>query len=213
MSSRARPEGWRRWLNPWTLILLGVWIFVLVRLGPHLGAVVGIRSGEDLVPSFRYATLAGDTVSSTTLRGKVVLVNFWATWCPPCKIEMPLLQSMAARHAGAGLVVLGLSRDRGPASDVKVFLSERGITYPVAIVGREAEQAFGGVRGYPTSFLLDRSGRIRHAALGPLAMVSFEPAVRRLLAEAPDSSPVVSGVFPTGPSEVHPALAPWGLAP
>jgi cytochrome c biogenesis protein CcmG/thiol:disulfide interchange protein DsbE len=110
-------------------------------------------------------------------------VNFWATWCPPCKIEMPLLQSMADRHAGSGLVVLGLSRDRGPAADVQAFLAERAITYPVAIVGREAEQTFGGVRGYPTSFLLDRSGRIRHAALGPLAMVSFEPAVRRLLAE------------------------------
>jgi cytochrome c biogenesis protein CcmG/thiol:disulfide interchange protein DsbE len=184
MSSRARPDGWRRWLNPWTLILVGVWIFVLVRLGPHIGAIVGITSGEDLVPTFRYETLAGDTVSSAALRGNVVLVNFWATWCLPCKIEMPLLQSMAQRHAESGLIVLGLSRDRGPASDVRTFLADRGITYPVAIVGRDAEQAFGGVRGYPTSFLLDRSGRIRHAALGPLAMVSFEPAVRRLLAES-----------------------------
>jgi peroxiredoxin len=96
---------------------------------------------------------------------------------------MPLLQSIAERHAAAGLVVLGLSRDQGPAADVAAFLAERGITYPVAVVGREAEQAFGGVRGYPTSFLLDRTGQIRHAALGPLAMISFEPAVRRLLKE------------------------------
>jgi thiol-disulfide isomerase/thioredoxin len=145
--------------------------------------VVGIRSGEDLRPAFRYGTLAGDTVTSDGLRGRVVLVNFWASWCPPCKVEMPLLQSMAERHATAGLVVLGLSRDQGPAADVAAFLAQRGITYPVAVVGREAEQAFGGVRGYPTSFLLDRQGRIRHAALGPLAMISFEPAVRRLLKE------------------------------
>jgi len=173
----------RRWLHPWNLIFLAVLAFVLVRLGPHLGAVVGIRSGEDLVPAFRYTTLGGDTVSSEMLHGKVVLVNFWATWCPPCKVEMPLLQAMAERHAAAGLVVLGLSRDQGPASDVRAFLAERGITYPVAIVGRDAEQTFGGVRGYPTSFLLDRTGRIRHAALGPLAMLSFEPAVRRLLSQ------------------------------
>ena len=176
------PDGRvRRWLSPWNLVFLAVLAFALVRLGPHIGAVVGIRSGEDLRPAFRYGTLAGDTVTSDGLRGTVVLVNFWATWCPPCKVEMPLLQSMAERHAAAGLVVLGLSRDQGPPADVAAFLAERGITYPVAVVGREAEQAFGGVRGYPTSFLLDRQGRIRHAALGPLAMISFEPAVRRLL--------------------------------
>jgi peroxiredoxin len=98
---------------------------------------------------------------------------------------MPLLQQMAERHAEQGLVVLGLSRDLDGPDKVRAFLTERGITYPVAIVGSEAERLFGGVRGYPTSFLIDRSGRIRHKALGPLAMVSFEPAVRRLLAESP----------------------------
>ena len=187
MTTPATPthSGLRRWLHPWNLVFLAVLAFVLVRLGPHLGAVVGIRSGENFAPTFRYETLAGDTISSDDLHGKVVLVNFWATWCPPCKVEMPLLQAMAERHAAAGLVVLGLSRDHGPASEVRAFLAERGITYPVAIVGRDAEQTFGGVRGYPTSFLLDRAGRIRHAALGPLAMISFEPAVRRLLAEDP----------------------------
>lgn len=178
----ARP-GLRRWLHPWNILLLGVAAFAVVRLGPHLGAVLGIRSGEGFVPEFQYATLAGDSVSGSRLVGKVVLVNFWATWCLPCKVEMPLLQAMAERHASSGLVVIGLSRDRGSPAEVRAFLAERGITYPVAIVGRDAERAFGGVRGYPTSFLLDRTGRIRHAAVGPLAMLSFEPAVRRLLAE------------------------------
>jgi thiol-disulfide isomerase/thioredoxin len=167
----------------WTVLLVAVGAFALVRLAPHLGAVVGIESGGAVTPSYQYPTLNGDTISSDALRGKVVLVNFWATWCTPCRVEMPLLQRMAERHAEAGLVVLGLSRDRGPSATVRAFLEERGITYPVAIVGYQAEQSFGGVRGYPTSFLLDRSGRVRHAALGPLAMVSFEPAVRRLLSE------------------------------
>jgi len=80
-------------------------------------------------------------------------------------------------------VVLGFSRDLDPPEKVKAFLDERRITYPNAIVGAEAERAFGGIRGYPTSFLLDREGRIRHKAMGPLAMASFEPAVLRLLAE------------------------------
>jgi hypothetical protein len=68
---------------------------------------------------------------------------------------------------------------------VRQFLTERSITYPVAIVGRETETAFGGMQGYPTSVLLDRTGRVRYKVLGPLAMASLEPAVRRLLNEAP----------------------------
>jgi cytochrome c biogenesis protein CcmG, thiol:disulfide interchange protein DsbE len=171
-------------LVTWALVA-----FVLVRLAPHLAALVGIETGPRSTPTFTLRTLDGATVTADSLRGRVVLVNFWATWCPPCRVEMPLLQAMAERHRDAGLVVLGLSVDRGPAEDVRAFLAERGITYPVAIVGPDIERAFGGVRGYPTSFLLDRSGRIRQQALGPLAMVSFEPAVRRLLAEAATTAP------------------------
>ena len=163
----------------WTIL----WVWLFIRLAPHLAAVVGIETGDRAAPAFTYRTLDGGEVTEQQLRGKVVLVNFWATWCPPCKVEMPLLQQMAERHAEAGLVVLGFSRDLDPPEKVKAFLDQRGITYPNAIVGTEAERAFGGVRGYPTSFLLDRAGRIRHKAMGPLAMASFEPAVRRLLAE------------------------------
>lgn len=167
----------------WRAVLVALWVFVLVRLAPHLGAVVGVESGGGESPGYRYATLDGAVVSDELLLGKVVLVNFWATWCTPCRVEMPLLQQMAERHREAGLVVVGLSRDVAPPVEVQAFLDERGIGYPVAIVGREAERAFGGIRGYPTSFLIDRSGRVRHKALGPLAMLSFEPAVRRLLAD------------------------------
>ena len=181
-----RLAWWRWFLRPWNVVFLALWIYIVVQLAPHLAAVVGIDTGAGVTPVYTFELLNGEVVSSTSLRGRVVLVNFWATWCPPCKVEMPLLQSMAERHAESGLVVLGLSRDRGSADAVRAFLAERDITYPVAIVGPDAERVFGGVRGYPTSFLVDRNGRIRHAALGPLAMVSFEPAVRRLLAEAAD---------------------------
>ena len=171
------------WLTLRRVFWAILWAWLFVRLAPHLAAVVGIETGDRTVPVFTYRTLDGGEVTAEQLHGKVVLVNFWATWCPPCKVEMPLLQQMAERHDAAGLVVLGLSRDLGPPEEVRAFLAERSITYPNAIVGSEAERAFGGVRGYPTSFLLDRSGRIRHKAMGPLAMASFEPAVRRLLAE------------------------------
>jgi len=160
------------------------------RLWPHIEAVLGVRTRGETRPDFRVITLAGDTLTDEGMRGQVVLVNFWATWCLPCRAEMPSLQAMYERHRAAGLVLAGFSVDRGSAAAVQEYVQGRGVTYPVAIVGAAEEAAFGGVRGYPTSFLLDRQGVVRHAVIGPLAPASLELAVRRLLDEAaPNAAP------------------------
>ncbi len=174
---------WRRWrwLSNLLWVVLALWLGP--RLLPHLGALVGVESGGHARPAFHATLLDGTAVSDSALRGRVVLVNFWATWCAPCRVEMPLLQAMATRHRSSGLVVLGLSVDRASPETVAQWLRERGVTYPVAIVGRDMETAFGGVQGYPTSVLLDRTGQVRYKVLGPLGMASLEPAVRRLLAD------------------------------
>jgi peroxiredoxin len=96
---------------------------------------------------------------------------------------MPALQQLAEQYADRGLVVLGLSVDRGAASAVDAFLTARGITYPVAIVGDEVIAAFGGVQGYPTSFLVDRAGVVRHTVIGPVGPLTLRPAIARLLSE------------------------------
>lgn len=179
----SRRFRWRALANTIATLLVVLWLGP--RLLPHLGALVGVESGDHLRPSIAVTTLDGRPATDSTLRGHVVLVNFWATWCLPCRAEMPVLQAMATRHQDAGLVVLGLSVDRAGPETVTRFLRERGITYPVAIVGRDVEAAFGGVQGYPTSVLLDRTGQVRYKVLGPLAMASLEPAVRRLLREEP----------------------------
>ena len=88
------------------------------------------------------------------------------------------------RHQAAGFRMVGLSVDRGGAAGVRDFVRARGITYPIAIVGSTEESAFGGIRGYPTSFLLDRAGVVRHAVIGPLAAATLELAVRRLLKDS-----------------------------
>jgi len=158
-------------------------VWAAPRLLPHLGALVGVRSGADFSPAYEYQSLTGAPISSDSLRGRVVLVNFWATWCTPCRVEMPLLEAMHQRHKDAGLVLVGLAVDRASTTTVEEYVRARGVTYPIAHVGAEAERTFGGVRGYPTSFLLDRTGRIRHTVIGPIGPISLEPAVRRLLAE------------------------------
>ncbi len=185
------PSRWtrlRKHLTIANVLTLALLAWATPRLLPHLGAVVGVDSGPATTPDYRYVSLDGADLSAESLRGKVVLVNFWATWCTPCRVEMPALQRMHERHEAEGFAVVGLAVDRVSTESVRAFVLERGVTYPIAHVGAEAEALFGGLRGYPTSFLLDRSGRIRHTVIGPVAPLSLEPAVRRLLAEEPAGS-------------------------
>lgn len=182
------PPRWKRWLSPWNLLTLAVLIWAAPRLHPHLGAIVGVDSGRRAHPEYHVETLDGSTLTSASLRGKVVLVNFWATWCVPCRVEMPLLERMYARHRDRGFVLVGLSVDRGGVDGVRGFVRERGISYPVAIVGSDVERAFGGIRGYPTSFLIDRDGMVRNEVIGPLAPATLELALQRLLSSPPDSA-------------------------
>ena len=173
----------RRWPHWSTLVLLALGVWAAPRLLPHVGALVNVRSREVRTPSFTVQTLNGDTLSLASLRGQVVLVNVWATWCLPCRVEMPLLESTWQRHKAAGLVILGASVDRADASVVRAFVAARGITYPVAIVGAEVIAALGGVRGYPTSVLIGRDGRVRHTVMGPIGPLTLEAAIRRAVEE------------------------------
>ncbi len=193
--SRA-PEVPRRlwaWLRPRltvaNLLTVAILAWATPTLLPHIGAVLGVRSGPDDVPAYSYEALDGRRLDADSLRGHVVLVNFWATWCLPCRAEMPALEAMYRRHRESGFVIVGLAVDQASTASVEAFVRARGITYPIAHVGREAEAAFGGIRGYPTSFLLDRDGRVQHRVLGPIGAVSLEAAVRRELARPASARP------------------------
>lgn len=168
------------------MIALALW--ASPRLLPHLGALVNVRARDARTPTFAVTTLDGEPLTSAQLRGKVVLINVWATWCLPCRAEMPLMQSTYERHRAAGLVIVGASVDRGDPAIVRAFVTERGITYPIAIVGQDFIDALGGVRGYPTSVLVGRDGVVRHSVMGPIGPLSLEPAIRRALADSTTAS-------------------------
>jgi len=167
-----------------TLLTIGLGIWALPRLLPHVGALVNVTSRDRSAPTFAVRTLTDSTITSQSLRGRVVLVNVWATWCLPCRAEMPLLEATWNRHKAAGLVVLGASVDKGDPQTVRDFIAERGISYPIAIVNPDVIGELGGVRGYPTSVLIGRDGRVRHRVMGPIGPLSLEPAIRRALAES-----------------------------
>ena len=167
--------------STWLMIALGIWS--LPRLLPHVGALVDVTARDRTAPTFAVRTLADSTITSRSLRGRVVLVNVWATWCIPCRAEMPLLEATWNRHKAAGLLILGASVDKGDPRTVRDFISERRISYPIAMVGSDVIAELGGVRGYPTSILIGRDGRVRHRVMGPIGPISLEPAIRRALAE------------------------------
>lgn len=177
------PLKWRRWLTVPNLLTAAVMVWAAPRCWPHAEALLGVRDRAARRPEYAVTTRRGEPLSAEALRGRVVLVNVWATWCLPCRAEMPALQQLATAYEAEGMVLLGLSVDRGSAAKVDAFLAERGVTYPVAIVGAGVVAAFGGVRGYPTSFLIDRQGVVRHTVMGPVAPLTLRPAIQRLLAE------------------------------
>lgn len=165
----------------WLMLALGIW--AVPRLLPHVGALVNVTARDRSTPVYTVRTLADSSITSQSLRGRVVLVNVWATWCLPCRAEMPLLEATWNRHKAAGLVLLGASVDTGDPQTVRDFITERGISYPIAIVGSDVIRALGGVVGYPTSVLIGRDGRVRHRVMGPIGPLSLEPAIWRALAE------------------------------
>ena len=165
------------------LFWLAFALFLGYRIWPQVAAAFGVASANDAAPDFQLTTLDGATVSRDSLRGKVVLVNFWATWCPPCRVEMPGFQDVYDRKRSQGFTILGVSTDAAGSQHVARYLWEHEITYPVAMASGGIARAFGGARALPTSFLLDRQGRIRHTVTGIFAEVALEQAVNRLLAE------------------------------
>ena len=183
---RARPQA-----RIEALLWIALVAFLGYRIWPQVAAAFGVASANAAAPDFTLTTLDGAPVSRDALRGQVVLVNFWATWCPPCRVEMPGFQDVYDRKNAEGFTIVGISTDAAGRAHVARYLREHGISYPVAMASAGVVRDFGGVRALPTSFLLDREGRVRHEVRGFFAELALEQAVERLLAEPPpDSVPV-----------------------
>ena len=118
-----------------------------------------------LAPDFTLQTLGGQEVNLSKLKGKVVLLDFWATWCAPCRESIPHLIQLYKTYQKEGLEVIGMDMDRGDMDIVRNFVKSMDIPYPIAIASQDVERNYG-VTGLPTSFLIDKEGRIREKITG-----------------------------------------------
>ena len=156
---------------------------VLYTLREQANAAFGSGAAGEPAPEFALETLDGRPLSLAHLRGQVVLVNFWATWCPPCRYEMPGFERVYREKRRDGFVIVGLTTERGDLRRVREFLAERGVTYPVARATMQVASRFGTPRALPTSFLIDRAGTIRQRVEGVYDEAALRASVERLLAE------------------------------
>jgi thiol-disulfide isomerase/thioredoxin len=152
--------------------VLGALAVVVVLAWQHRGTIPVQEGGR--APEFRAPALRGDTLALASLRGSVVLVNLWATWCEPCRWEMPELERLYRRLGPRGLVVVAVSEDEAPPGgvaglrrDLAGFTSARGISFPVLLDPEGRLGRLFGVSGLPTTFLIDRDGRVVRRVLGP----------------------------------------------
>jgi len=155
-------------------------------------ALVGEVRGQQ-APDFELKALDGRTIRLSDYRGKAVVLNFWATWCGPCKIEMPWFEELQKQYAAQGLVVIGAAQDDSQ-DDVEKFIKEMGVHYTI-VMGRESvADAYGGVQFLPGTFYIDRNGKIVERVFGLAGHGDIEDNIKRALGQG---APPVNAAAPT----------------
>ncbi|MCH9008652.1 TlpA family protein disulfide reductase [candidate division KSB1 bacterium] len=118
------------------------------------------------LPKFTLQQLDGSQIDFAQFSGKVLLVDFWAIWCKPCIDEIPAYNALHDKYSSANFALVAITMESGNASTIAQFAAQHDIEYPVFIGNAEAASAFGGLRGYPSTFVLDQNGQIRKSYIG-----------------------------------------------
>jgi len=138
-------------------------------------------SARTPAPDWKLTDLNGKRVSLSDFSGKVVILDFWATWCMPCRIEIPHFVELQKQYGAKGLAVIGVSLDEQGPDVVKRFVKQVGVNYPILIGNEKIAEKYGGIVALPTTFVIDRKGRIVSQHIGYDDKAVFEKEIQLLL--------------------------------
>lgn len=186
--------------NTVVLMVVIVLVAVMIYAGVHNSRKIGYRAyanSEDRLPAgdvkgktapdFTLDTLEGQSVKLSDYRGKAVLLNFWATWCGPCKVEMPWFVDLQKQYGSQGLQIIGVAMDDSGKDAIDKFAKEMGVNYLI-LQGKEAVgDAYGGVLGLPTTFFIDRNGKIIDSSSGLIGKGEIEENIKKALSVQPET--------------------------
>ena len=144
-------------------------------------AAVKAVNERKAAPEFALKDADGKTVKLSDYKGKVVLLNFWATWCGPCKIEIPWFIEFQKTYKDKGFTVIGVALDDEGWEAVKPYISDKQVNYPVVTGDSVVEQKYGGIDALPTTFLIDKEGRIANTHVGLVSRKEYESDINELL--------------------------------
>ena len=190
--------------NPLALVVAAVVAAAMLYFGFHMarrsgpGRTPGVARVTE-APDFTLESLDGKSMRLSDLRGKAVLLNFWATWCAPCKIEMPWFVELQSEYGPQGLQIVGVAMDDSSTEDIAKFAKEMGVNYPV-LLGKEAVgEAYGGVPALPESFFIGRDGKIVDKIIGLRGKADIEDSIKKALNTQPGTAPAATanaGIVP-----------------
>lgn len=136
-----------------------------------------------IAPDFELPKLDGTPVKLSSMKGKIVILDFWATWCPPCRKMIPELTKIYNNYKSKGVEILAVSLDEGGTQTVQSFVDNANIAYTVLLGSREVSRKFGQINAIPTSFIIDREGNIRDKHIGYRNAKDMETVIKGLLAK------------------------------
>ena len=182
LSTRAPTAGGTR--NPLALVVVAVIAAAMLYFGFHAARRSGptpVATKSSPAPDFTLDSLDGKSMRLSDLRGKAVLLNFWATWCGPCKIETPWLVELQNQYGSQGLQVVGVEMGDDGKDEITKFVKDMGVNYPV-LIGKEAVgDAYGGVPALPESFFISRDGKIVDKIIGLKGKAEIEDSIKMAL--------------------------------
>jgi len=149
-------------------------------------------------PAFTLVNLEGKKVSLSNYKGRPVIVNFWATWCAPCKLEMPWFEEFRQKYHGQGFEILGIAEDDAPKDEIEKTAKRINVTYPILLTDGKVAPAYGGVDQLPMSFYIDRKGVVVTQTIGLASKDEVEANIRKLV-DSKVAAPMTAGVaLPAG---------------